>query len=105
MKSVKRKRLPEAEREVRSALERLPDDQRLHLQLAYWLDRDGRRTEASAVLGRLPAGDRDRSSHRLRYTEHASSLVTPLRRELATNTSVRLPRLGAALAVASGSGK
>jgi thioredoxin-like negative regulator of GroEL len=83
------------------AVARLPDEQKLHVQLAYWLDRRGRRLEATEVLAQIPIAERPISSHRLRYTEHTSSIVEPMRRQLAANVSVRLPRLAVVVSQAA----
>ena len=91
-------RLDEAVSTLRQAIGRLPNEQRLYIQLAYWLDRSGRRDEALEILGAIPYGTGSASSHRLRYAEHTSSSIEPLRRELATNVGVRLPRLAVAVA-------
>jgi tetratricopeptide (TPR) repeat protein len=91
-------RLDEAVSTLRQAIGRLPNEQRLYIQLAYWLDRSGRRDEALEILEALPYGTGSTSSHRLRYTEHTGSSIEPLRRELATNVGIRLPRLAAAVA-------
>jgi Flp pilus assembly protein TadD len=88
----------EAVSTLKQAVGRLPGEQRLHVQMAYWLDRSGRREEAAEILKRIPYRTTAESSHRLRYTEHASSSVALLRRELRTNVSVRLPRLGVVVA-------
>ena len=92
----------EALETLRQAVARLPSEQRLHVQLAYWLDRSGRRAEATEVLTRIPIAEKATASHRLRYSEHASSIVAPVRRRLAADVSVRLPRLAVAVSQAVG---
>jgi len=51
-------RLSEAEREVRAALERMPDDQRLWILLAALLERSNRHGEAIEAMADLPPASR-----------------------------------------------
>ena len=74
----------------------LPDDQRLALLYAYALDRTGRRREAEAVLGELPAAATERSS-RMRYNELPVAPLEPVREFLAQSLIVRLPILTRAI--------
>ncbi|MCJ7755741.1 MAG: tetratricopeptide repeat protein, partial [Thermoanaerobaculales bacterium] len=58
LKAEKVKLLPDAEREVRAALDLLPDDQRLWILLAAILERLGRHDEALDALSDLPPAGR-----------------------------------------------
>jgi tetratricopeptide (TPR) repeat protein len=67
-KAAKKKRLPEAEREVRAALDLIPEDQRLWIMLAAILESTNRHDEAIEVLRDLPPAGRG-ISPRARYGE------------------------------------
>ncbi len=86
-------------------LARLPGDQRLHLQLAWSLDRAGRPGEVATVLARLPVGaDESGSSPRLHYAESTASALAPVREALARGMTARLPLLARALQGEGGRG-
>ncbi|MCW8985696.1 MAG: tetratricopeptide repeat protein, partial [Thermoanaerobaculales bacterium] len=93
----KTKLLSEAEREVRAALELLPDDQRLWILLAAILEKLDRHDEAIEVLGALPPAGRG-VSPRARYGEWPALGVTASQAHLSQRASEGLPALKAALA-------
>jgi tetratricopeptide (TPR) repeat protein len=92
----KAKLLPEAEREVRAALELLPDDQRLWILLASILERSGRHDEAIEVLNELPPAGRG-VSPRARYAEWPALGVSASQAHLNIRASEGLPALKAAV--------
>jgi tetratricopeptide (TPR) repeat protein len=96
MKATKRKGLLDAEREARSALERLPQDQRLWILLASILERLGRHQEAIVILGSLPPPGRG-VSPRARYAEWPALGVRASQAHLNRRAAEAIPVLKAAL--------
>ena len=96
-----RKLLPEAEREVRAALQLLPDDQRLWILLAFILENSDRHNEAVEVLNNLPPAGRG-VSPRARYAEWPALGVRASQSHLNRRASEGVPALKAALAVKGG---
>jgi hypothetical protein len=94
---MKDKGLPEAEREVRSALERLPHDQRLWILLAAVLERMNRHREAIEVLSKIPPPGRG-VSPRARYAEWPSLGVRASQAHLNRRAAEAIPALKEALA-------
>jgi tetratricopeptide (TPR) repeat protein len=97
----KKKRLPEAEREVRAALERLPADQRLWILLASILEQTDRHDEAVEVLRDLPPASHG-VSPRARYAEWPALGVRASQAHLSTRASEAVPTLKEALAARGG---
>jgi len=102
MKVEKMKLLPEAEREVRAALELMPDDQRLWILLAAILVKSGRHDEAIEALSDLPPAGRG-VSPRARYAEWPALGVRATQAHLNARATEAVPALKAALA-AGGAG-
>jgi predicted Zn-dependent protease len=102
MKVEKMKLLPEAEREVRGALELMPDDQRLWILLAAILVKSGRHDEAIEALSDLPPAGRG-VSPRARYAEWPALGVRATQAHLNARAKEAVPALKAALA-AGGAG-
>jgi len=102
LKVEKMKILPEAEREVRAALELLPDDQRLWILLAAILVKSGRHDEAIEALSDLPPAGRG-VSPRARYAEWPALGVRATQAHLNARATEAVPALRAALA-AGGAG-
>lgn len=102
---VAERRDPEAEALLVEALDRLPGNQRLHVQLAALYDRMDRPGEARDALARLdPRSGRETDSPRLTYSRWPSHPIEASRRALAAAADSRLEVLAAALAKAVGSG-
>jgi tetratricopeptide (TPR) repeat protein len=101
--SMKRKRLPEAEREVRSALGRMPHDQRLWILLAAILERSNRHDEAIEVLGMIPPPGRG-VSPRARYSEWPALGVRASQAHLSRRAAEAVPALKEALTGRGGGG-
>jgi len=99
---TRRGRLDEAEQTVRSALERLPDDQRLWLLLAALLEQSGRYSEAVGILRDLPTSIRG-VSPRARYAEWPALGASASQTHLAALAADAAPALESAL-TAAGSG-
>ena len=97
LKAEKTKLLPEAEREVRAALELLPNDQRLWILLASILERLGRHDEAIEALSDIPPAGRG-VSPRARYAEWPALGVRASQSQLNDRASEAVPVLKAALA-------
>jgi tetratricopeptide (TPR) repeat protein len=95
-KAGKRKRLPEAEREARAALELIPDDQRLWIMLAAILERSNRHGEAVEVVRGLPPAGRG-VSPRARYGEWPALGFRASQAHLNRRASEALPALKATL--------
>jgi len=102
LKVEKMKLLPEAEREVRAALELIPDDQRLWILLAAILVKSGRHDEAIEALSDLPPAGRG-VSPRARYAEWPALGVRATQAHLNLRATEAVPALKAALA-AGGAG-
>ncbi len=102
LKVEKMKLLPEAEREVRAALELMPDDQRLWILLAAILVKSGRHDEAIEALSDLPPAGRG-VSPRARYAEWPALGVRATQAHLNARATEAVPALKAALA-AGGAG-
>jgi len=102
LKVEKMKLLPEAEREVRAALELMPDDQRLWILLAAILVKSGRHDEAIEALSDLPPAGRG-VSPRARYAEWPALGVRATQAHLNVRATEAVPALKAALA-AGGAG-
>ncbi|HSS75395.1 MAG TPA: tetratricopeptide repeat protein, partial [Thermoanaerobaculia bacterium] len=88
----------EAEKVLRQALKRYPNDLRLHVQLAAVLDRRGAPGEATALVEKaltLPAGEE--SSARFLYNTVRPDAFAAARTFLAENSRSRLPVLAQAL--------
>ncbi len=95
----------EAAAVLERGISRLPRDQRLHLQLAWTLDRAGRPREVAAVLARLPIGaEASGPSPRFHYAESSASALAPVREALARGMTARLPLLARALQGEGGRG-
>lgn len=98
----------EAEKVLRQALKRYPNDLRLHVQLAAVLDRRGAPGEATALVEKaltLPAGEE--ASARFLYNTVRPDAFAAARTFLAENSRSRLPVLAQALGApppASGTG-
>jgi tetratricopeptide (TPR) repeat protein len=97
LKMAKTKDLPEAEREARSALQRMPDDQKLWILLAAILERSNRHDEAIEVLGNLPSASRG-VSPRARYAEWPAMGIRASQAHLNRRAAEAIPALKAALA-------
>ncbi|HVS62711.1 MAG TPA: hypothetical protein VMT85_04300 [Thermoanaerobaculia bacterium] len=93
----------EAVRLLREGVGRLPRVQRLYLELAYALDRAGRRDAARAVVLRLPEAA-ERASPRLRYRVPGSERDSRSRDVLLRYATARLPLLSQALSASAGGG-
>jgi tetratricopeptide (TPR) repeat protein len=100
-KAKKAKGLPDAEREARDALERLPGDQRLWILLASILEQTNRHDEAVDVLLRLPPPSRG-VSPRARYAEWPALGVRASQAHLSQRASEAVPALRAALVARGG---
>ncbi len=88
----------EAEKVLRQALKRYPNDLRLHVQLAAVLDRRGAPGEATALVEKaltLPAGEE--ASARFLYNTVRPDAFAAARTFLAENSRSRLPVLAQAL--------
>ena len=96
LKAEKLKLLPEAEREVRAALELIPTDQRLWILLAAILERLGRHDEAIEALSDLPPAGRG-VSPRARYAEWPALGVRASQSHLNYRAAEAVPTLKAAL--------
>jgi tetratricopeptide (TPR) repeat protein len=96
LRADKAKMLPEAEREVRVALELLPDDQRLWILLAAILESSRRHEEAIEILVDLPPPGRG-VSPRVRYAEWPAVGVRASQNHLSRRASEGLHSLDAAL--------
>lgn len=99
-----------AEKVLRTAIERYPEDARLHIQLASVLDRRGASGEAGALVEKaltLPAAGV--SSARWLYNSARPDMFEEARSFLAENSRSRLPMLaqalGAPVAAATGVGR
>ena len=93
---VQRGQGSEAEREVRAALERMPDDQRLWILLAAILERTNRHTEAIEIMKDLPSAGRG-VSPRARYAEWPALGVQASQVRLTARAAEADPALKAAL--------
>jgi tetratricopeptide (TPR) repeat protein len=89
----------EAEKVLRQALERFPDDARLTIQLAAVLDRKGEGREATALVAKILASpsSREASSARYLYNTVRPEAFAEARSFLAENSKSRLPVLAQAL--------
>jgi tetratricopeptide (TPR) repeat protein len=89
----------EAEKVLRQALERFPDDARLTIQLAAVLDRKGEGREATALIARILASPSsgEASSARYLYNTVRPEAFAEARSFLAENSRSRLPVLAQAL--------
>jgi tetratricopeptide (TPR) repeat protein len=94
-------RFDEAADLLEGAVRRLPRNQRLHIELAYALDRVGRRNDSRQVIAGLPA-DRGQSSPRLLYRIPDRREDLQSRRDLLRHGTARLPLLAAALSGSEG---
>ncbi len=94
-----REKPDEAEKVLRQALERFPDDARLTIQLAAVLDRKGEGREATALIARILASPsaREASSARYLYNTVRPEAFAEARSFLAENSRSRLPVLAQAL--------
>jgi len=102
LKSEKMKLLPDAELEVRAALELMPDDQRLWILLAAILEQLGRHDEALEALSDLPPAGRG-VSPRARYAEWPALDVRASQAHLNARASEAVPALKTALAAGGAS--
>jgi Flp pilus assembly protein TadD len=93
---IREKREGEAERAARSAMELLPDDQRLRILLGAILEQLGRHDEAIEVLAELPAPIRG-VSPRARYTEWPSLGVRASQAHLTARAKEAMPALRSAV--------
>ncbi|HEY7213054.1 MAG TPA: tetratricopeptide repeat protein, partial [Thermoanaerobaculia bacterium] len=89
----------EAEKVLRQALERFPDDARLTIQLAAALDRKGEGREATVLIAKILASpsSREASSARYLYNTVRPEAFAEARSFLAENSRTRLPVLAQAL--------
>jgi tetratricopeptide (TPR) repeat protein len=94
---IRQQRFEEAVRVLRQAVGRLPRVQRLHLELAYALDRAGQAGAARAAVVALPADD-GRPSPRLSYRVPSAQGERRSSEALVRHATARLPLLGQALA-------
>ncbi len=84
---------------LEEALRLLPQQQRLHIQLAAVYDRLGRDGEAREVLRRLdPRAGRQADSPRLRYSRWPTAAIQSARRQLAQAAAAHRADLAAAVA-------
>jgi thioredoxin-like negative regulator of GroEL len=97
---LRRQRPEQAVRLLETAVTRLPEVQRLYLELAYALDRSGRRREARELLAGLPP-DTGRPSPRLLYRVPPTDVDRRSRAALLRHATARLPVLADALAASS----
>jgi len=97
-----REQTAEAEKVLRRALERLPDDARLTVQLAAVLDRRGEAREATALVEKIltSAATRESVSSRYLYNTVRPEAFAESRSFLDENARARLPVLAQALSVA-----
>ena len=93
----------EAERAVRAALERMPDDQRLWILLAAILERSNRHREAIEAVADLPPASLE-VSPRARYAEWPSLGVRASQSDLTARAIEAMPALRSALAAGGGAG-
>lgn len=92
-----RKRPAEAVAVLEDAVERMPEVQRLKVQLASLLDRTGQTARARDTLETLDVeAGREEASPRLRYSRRPRSALDGARRNLAHQADRRLPNLRAA---------
>lgn len=95
-------RLEEAAKWLEKALDRLPGQQRIAIQLAALYESLGRPTEARAVLARLERKirrgvGRDRDSPRLRYSQWPEEAIEASRQRLQRAAAAQMPALAEAL--------
>jgi tetratricopeptide (TPR) repeat protein len=96
-----REQMAEAEKVLRRALERSPEDARLTIQLAAVLDRRGEAREATALIEKiLTASTRESVSSRYLYNTVRPDAFAESRTFLDENARSRLPVLAQALSVA-----
>jgi tetratricopeptide (TPR) repeat protein len=100
---LREKRLGEAIRVLRSGVVRLPENQRLYLELAYALDLSGQRAAGREVVARLPRASSE-PSPRLRYRVRPRGGEGGRHAELVRHGMARLPQLAIALSRIGGSG-
>jgi len=93
---VQRGQGSEAEREVRAALERMPDDQRLWILLAAILEQSNNHDEAIEIMANLPPASRG-VSPRARYAEWPALGVKASQARLTARAAEADPALKAAL--------
>jgi thioredoxin-like negative regulator of GroEL len=98
---IQQGQMSEAEREVRAALEQMPDDQRLWILLASIFERSDRHDRAIEVLTNLPPASRG-VSPRARYGEWPALGVRASQVHLAARAAEAVPSLQAALAAQGG---
>jgi tetratricopeptide (TPR) repeat protein len=101
---IRRGRLGDAETVLRRGIERLPHDQKLHLQLAYLMD--SRHDWRGAIDELAPiesTGDRPEST-RFRYSQLPLEALDAEREEIDALARARLPDLGSALDSLPGAG-
>lgn len=100
---IRRSRLDEAARTMRSGVSRHPTQQGLYVVLAYVLERLGQPEEGALVLERMPENaDAGELSPRFRYSQPRPAQLEPLRVQLVRNAEVRLPILADALSESGG---
>ncbi len=88
-----------AESLLRSAIDQLPREQRLYVQLANVLDHRGRMREASVLLEQLPVGSQeDLDSARFTYNQWPTHVLEGFRLELANTATSRIPVLARVIA-------
>lgn len=99
---VDTKRAPEAVEVLREGLRELPNQQRLHIQLAATYDQLGRPAAARKALKNLDPGvGRNRDSPRFIYWRRPTWAIAASRRFLDENAANRLPVLADSLTVVS----
>lgn len=89
-----------AERVLRDGIERF-DDQKLYLQLAYYLDRTGRRSESISLVNRIPVDEQAEASPRHRYNGAPLDEIASAREQILEEARSRLPVLQTALVATS----
>lgn len=94
---IRRERFEEALGLLGTAVVRLPEVQRLYLELAYALDRAGRRAAGQETVARLPPAS-DRPSPRLLYRLPPRGQDAGPASDLRRHGMARLPQLASALA-------
>jgi tetratricopeptide (TPR) repeat protein len=110
LESGQGKKTSAAEKVLRTAIERYPQDARLHIQLAAVLDRRGASAEAGALVEKALAFPAEGvSSARWLYNSARPDIFAEARSFLAENSRSRLPMLaqalGAPVAAATGVGR
>lgn len=93
---IRQDRLDEAVAALEEARRRLPEDQVIHLLLAFALDRGGSRGAVREVLAGMPLAQAAATA-RYRYSDQPAAALGLLRETLRQSLMVRLPALALAL--------